>query len=174
VGVVTREDDEIIEAIRARPPRKGPARPGPASLDLVIELESAVGYPMPPLLRRIYLEVSDGHFGYLNMAVALKDENAWDSESGRLLDEYLMWTGDEPEHEHPPSVVPLLTWGCRIWSLVDFNTPDGLMWAFDPNARCPRHALFPEAYTLAERLTGWLRDDLPMPTPAFGVGCPDC
>jgi hypothetical protein len=61
---------------------------------------------------------------------------------------------------HPPSVVPLLAWGCAIWSLVDYSTPEGRMWGWDPNQHCPDqgHALFSEDLTLAERLCGGWTD----------------
>ncbi|MER5338482.1 hypothetical protein [Micromonospora sp. NPDC002717] len=103
--------------------------------------------------------------------MSLTDTTYSFSDSERLLVEYLRWR-ERPNHA--PSVVPLLAWGCAIWSLVDFGTPEGRMWGWDPNVRCLEHALFPEDFTLAERLCGWLdgRDDFPeAPTPP---DCPDC
>lgn len=75
--------------------------------------------------------------------MSLTDTTYSFSDSRRLLEEYLGWRG---RPNHPPSVVPLLTWGCAIWSLVDYSTPEGRMWGWDPNARCPEHghALFPK------------------------------
>jgi hypothetical protein len=77
-------------------------------------------------------------------------------------------TGTAPhQFVHPPSVVPLLTWSCAIWSLADYSTPEGRMRGWDPNGCCLRHSLFPEDRTLAERLTGWLdgnNEDSPQPS----------
>lgn len=164
-------DDEIIHRIREQD--AAGELPPPAPPEAVAELEAAVGHPMPPLLKRIHLEVADGGFGRWGEALSLTDTTYSFSDSRRLLEEYVGWRG---RPNHPPSVVPLLTWGCAIWSLVDYSTPEGRMWGWDPNALCPEHghALFPEDLTLAERLRGWLdgREDFPK-APA-GSYCPDC
>lgn len=155
-------EDEIIDAIRERYPAG--ERPPTAPPEAVAEVEAAVGYPMPPLLKRIYLEVADGGFGRRGEALSLADPEAGFrySDADLLLVEYRGWRRIPG---YPPSVVPLLTWGCAIWSLVDFSTPEGRMWGWDPNARCPYHgeALFPEEFTLAERLQGWLGGEAVFP-----------
>ncbi len=163
-------EDELLARMRAQLPWDVmPVAPPEA----VTEVEAAVGHPMPPLLKRVYLEVADGGFGRWGQALSLTDEDYRFSDSERLVTEYLLtWC---PRPGHPQSVVPLLEWGCCIWSFVDFSTPEGRMWAWDPNQRCLRHALFPEPYTVAERLTGWLEGDTQaMPVPPPGGGCPAC
>jgi hypothetical protein len=67
-GSVT--DGEIFEAIRQRVGQGRPtdsdqawSPPAPASEDDVRRAEAAIGYPLPPLLRRIYLELADGGIG---------------------------------------------------------------------------------------------------------------
>ncbi|MDG4857473.1 hypothetical protein P8605_04755 [Streptomyces sp. T-3] len=164
-------DDEILDQIRAA------ATPGdlpaPASVEAVAELEAAVGHPMPALLKRIYLEIADGGFGRWGEALSLTDTTYEFSDSPRLVEAYLTEWRARPGH--PFAVVPLLAWGCAIWSLVDFSTPEGRMWAWDPNQPCLEHALFPEPFTLAERLTGWLDgqdEEFPEWPPA--PGCPVC
>jgi hypothetical protein len=128
---------------------------------------------MPPLLKRVYLEVADGGFGRYGNALSLTDEEYRFGDSERLVTEYE--TCRRPRPGHPASVVPLLEWGCCIWSFVDYATPDGRMWAWDPNQRCPEHALFPEPCSLAERLTGWLDGDTEtMPVPPPVEGCSGC
>ncbi|WP_327401626.1 SMI1/KNR4 family protein [Streptomyces sp. NBC_01288] len=161
-------EDEIIHAIRERYPAG--ERPPTAPPEAVAELEAAVGYPMPPLLKRIYLEVADGGFGRWGEGLSLTDTDYRFSEADPLLAEYLSW---RRRPGYPPSVVPLLTWGCAIWSLVDFSTPEGRMWGWDPNARCPWHgeALFPEEFTLAERLRGWLDGVHVFPAAPIGSYC---
>jgi hypothetical protein len=164
-------DDEIIHRIREQD--AAGELPPPAPPEAVAEIEAAVGHPMPPLLKRIYLEVADGGFGRWGEALSLTDTTYSFSDSRRLLEEYLGWRGTP---NYPPSVVPLLTWGCAIWSLVDYSTPEGRMWGWDPNARCPEHgyALFPEDVTLAERLCGWLDGHSNFPTAPAGPYCLDC
>ncbi|MGA5822317.1 hypothetical protein ACPC54_31160 [Kitasatospora sp. NPDC094028] len=158
-------DDEIIDRIRER------TRPGtlPAPPEAVAELEAAVGHRMPPLLRRIYLDIADGGFGRRDGALSLTEFR----DEPRMVETYLDWREGYGEN-YPVSVVPLLTWGCAIWSLVDFSTPAGRMWGWDPHGTCLPHSLFPERFTLADRLTGWLdgREDFPdTPVP---TGCPHC
>ncbi|MGH1551844.1 hypothetical protein ACRAWF_05840 [Streptomyces sp. L7] len=109
-------------------------------------------------------------FGRRGEALSLTETEFRYSDGERLVEEYLGWRGAPG---HPPSVVPLLTWGCAIWSLVDFSTPEGRMWGWDPNARCPEHgeALFPEDLTLAERLQGWLDGTAAFPKAPAGPYC---
>ncbi|MEU1436379.1 hypothetical protein ABZ438_20140 [Streptomyces sp. NPDC005786] len=164
-------DDEILEQVRAQ---FSPGRlPLTAPPEAVAELEEAVGHPMPVLLKRIYLEVADGGFGRWGEALSLTDDSYSFSDSGPLLEEYLTVWRSRPSH--PAPIVPLLTWGCAIWSFVDFSTPEGRMWGWDPNQRCLRHALFPEDLALAQRLVGWLNggeEDYPQPLPI--ADCVEC
>ncbi|MFF7209113.1 hypothetical protein ACFZAU_01090 [Streptomyces sp. NPDC008238] len=80
-------DDEIIHRIREQDAAGELPTPGPP--EAVAELETAVGHPMPPLLKRIYLEVADGGFGRWGEALSLTDTTHSFSDSGRLLEEYL-------------------------------------------------------------------------------------
>jgi hypothetical protein len=167
-------EDEIIARIREQMARLEDAPP-PAPLELVAELETLIGHPMPRLLKRIYLEVADGGFGRWNDALSFTDEEYRFSESGPLIETYRGWA---TMPNYPTSVVPLLTWGCAIWSFVDFSSPDARMWGWDPNVRrCPQHKLFREDVTLAERLVDWLdrRDDGEyFPRPSSSIMCADC
>jgi len=54
-------DNEILEGIRAQVSASKALPPAP--VEAIEELEADVGYAVPPLLRRIYLEVADGGFG---------------------------------------------------------------------------------------------------------------
>jgi len=80
-------DDEIIHRIREQD--AAGELPTPAPPEAVAELETAEGHPMPPLLKRIYLEVADGGFGRWGEALSLTDTTYSFSDSGRLLEEYL-------------------------------------------------------------------------------------
>ncbi|WP_182907445.1 hypothetical protein [Microbispora sp. H13382] len=51
-------EDELVEAIRAIPGLLPPASP-----EAVDEVEQVIGHPLPPLLRRLYLEAANGGFG---------------------------------------------------------------------------------------------------------------
>ena len=158
-------ENDLIDLVRAYV-WQGDLVPPLATAEAVAELEAAVGYPMPSLLRRIYLEVADGGFGYVHKALSLAGHpGQWD----RMIDEYRNWRaprmveagdgyGDEP-YIHPRSVVPFVDLGCAMWLLVDFSTPQGRTWGWDPNMFCERHMLYPEPYTVADHLLDWARDD---------------
>ncbi|MET8454318.1 hypothetical protein [Streptomyces sp. NPDC005209] len=79
-------DDEIINRIREED--ADGELPPPAPPEAVAELEEAVGHPMPPLLKRISLEVADGGFGRWGEALSLTDTVYSFSDSRRLLEEY--------------------------------------------------------------------------------------
>ncbi|MER7692999.1 hypothetical protein [Streptomyces sp. NPDC097610] len=67
-----------------------------------------------------------------------------------------------------------MTLGCAIWWHVDFSTPEGRMWGWDPNARCKRHRFFVERFTLGQWLADWLEGNRTFPEPPPVVDCPDC
>ncbi|MEU2632101.1 hypothetical protein ABZ641_34650, partial [Kitasatospora sp. NPDC007106] len=77
-------DDDILQRIRGQdrlgelPPRAPPAA----------ELEAAVGHPMPPLLRRIHLEVTDGGFGRWGEVLSPADTAFGFSDGEPLLEEH--------------------------------------------------------------------------------------
>ncbi|MEV6371357.1 hypothetical protein AB0L86_31195 [Micromonospora musae] len=52
-------EEEIIAAVRNR----AVDLPPPASPEAVSDAEKVIGYPLPRLLRRLYLEVANGGFG---------------------------------------------------------------------------------------------------------------
>lgn len=54
--------DEVFEAVRAAMVRRY-YRPPVATLGAVLEAEEAIGCPLPPLLRRLFLEVANGGSG---------------------------------------------------------------------------------------------------------------
>ncbi|MEU1371747.1 hypothetical protein ABZ454_37470 [Streptomyces sp. NPDC005803] len=125
-------DDEIIHRIREQD--AAGELPTPAPPEAVAELETAVGHPMPPLLKRIYLEVADGGFGRWGKALSLTDTTyklqRQRSAAGGVL-------GGRSIPNYPPSVVPLLAWDCAIWPLVDYSTPEGRMWGMGPQPTMP-------------------------------------
>jgi SMI1/KNR4 family protein SUKH-1 len=117
----------------------------PATLEAVQAAERDFGYPLPSLLRRLYLEVANGGFGpgYGLFRLPLA-ANEWKPE----------WWPDMP-----PSLLPLCHWGCAIHSFVDCAGGEAAMWGWDPNPAPDDDigkALFREQGTLREWLTRWL------------------
>jgi hypothetical protein len=128
------------------------AFPGDSPLsddDYVADLARDFGYPLPSLLRRLYLEVGNGGFGpgYGIFNLPLGEEHkAWPSLS--------------------PSLFPMCDWGCAILSFVDCADAEATMWGWDPNP-APHDdldkALFREDVTLCQWLARWVSGELYQP-----------
>jgi len=118
--------------------------PAPATREAVAEAERIIGFSLPPLLRRLYLEVANGGFG--------PDEGILGVRGGRpqagwnhLAEIYE--DGPDPTGRIPAGLVPVYDWGCTIWSLVDFRDPAGPMWCNHQGER------WPQGINLAQWLT---------------------
>jgi hypothetical protein len=139
----------------------------PAPAVVVEEAESVIGYRLPPLLRRLYLEVGNGGFGPGYGIFGLRDGHRDDDLDWTVLDWY-HYAHDAPSSDWsflPASVLPLCLWGCAIYSLIDCSDPEGRMWGWDqqPGAEGVE-ALFPERLTLAQWLRRWVSGNLHQPT----------
>lgn len=155
-------DEEILEAIRLR--SRFEELSGPASENAVAEAEGVIGYRLPPLLRRIYLEVANGGFGPADRSDGILGVagGEWQGDWADIVDVYQAFTVDDPDSRVPPYLVWLYDWGCAIWTLVDCRDPVGPMWGWDPNHGMDR-ALFPLNMNLAEWITKALEGLLVMP-----------
>lgn len=124
----------------------------PASPAAVAEAEKVIGFPLPPLLRRLYLEVGNGRFGP-DYGIRGVDSVI------RVREDY----SPNPNSIVPPGLIWIHEWGCDIWSLVDCRDPAGRMWAWDGN-RDPGSALIPQDQALTGWLALWLECRRSMPT----------
>ncbi|MFG2915961.1 hypothetical protein ACGF0D_24130 [Kitasatospora sp. NPDC048298] len=177
-------DDEIVARIRDFAEARRLPRPAPAQA--ADEFEALTGFPMQPLLRRIYCEAANGGFGPYGGAlrrrgsvpcgvVSLTDTKQRFSNETSLMSLYRSWLS-QPSGEdefYPRNVLPLATLGGVIWWCIDLSTPEGRMWGGDENA-CDRHWLAPQDLTLAQWLTDWLRGDDTAPEIPAVPGCPTC
>jgi hypothetical protein len=131
----------------------------PATAEAVREAEGLVGFPLPPLLRRLYLEVADGGFGPYCGLLGLA---AGHSHNGlTALDLYRHAHEISPLPLYPDwwflpyRLLPLCEWGCGIYSFIDCSDPRGPMWGWDAKTGAEgEHALFPEPFVFT-RLS-WL------------------
>lgn len=121
--------------------------PIPARPDAVEEAQVVMGHPLPGLLRRLYLEIGNGGFGpgygILGVRTALDLYRAWGATDGLL---------------------PICSWGCGIYSLVDCADRQAPMWGLDPNP-APEgiSPLFREPMTLRQWLQRWIEGRLEQP-----------
>ncbi|GAA2737248.1 hypothetical protein GCM10010439_66530 [Actinocorallia aurantiaca] len=149
-------DDQIIRRLKDAVSWWGIRR---ASAEDVAEVEAAVGYPMPPLLKRIYLEVADGGEGGCLLVLSLTEpEYCCDGDQGEhaepLLSECLSWVESFPRHrlDRSPTLVPL-TGGCDTWTLIDYSTPQGNIWSWESSRLSDEDLTFAE--WLVAKLDEW-------------------
>ncbi|MFI7034418.1 SMI1/KNR4 family protein [Microbispora rosea] len=145
-------EDEVFEAIRSDP---GPDVRRVASSEAVAEAEEAIGYPLPSLLRRLYLEVGNGGFGPHGGIIGVRGYDFWKSDIFEDITESALAFRAEPGGRFT-GMIQLLDWGCAIASLLDCRDPEGAMWGWDPNLCCLDHALFPQDITFAS----WLAESI--------------
>jgi hypothetical protein len=145
-------EDEVFQAIRARAVVAQWAPP--ASVEAVEEAERVIRHSIPPLLRRLYLEVANGGFGpgFGVLGVRGGKPGANFADIADLYQE-----GPDPTGQVPDGLVLLYDWGCAIWSLVDFRDHSGPMWAMSSGD------LYSNNMDLVEWLSKSLDDTLPMP-----------
>ncbi|HEV2639665.1 MAG TPA: SMI1/KNR4 family protein [Actinocrinis sp.] len=143
-------EDEVFEAMRARAATA--QWPAPASLESVEEAEKVIRHPIPPLLRRLYLEVANGGFGPGFGVMGVRG-----GRPGPLFTDIadVYQEGPDPTGVVPDGLVLLYDWGCAIWSVVDFRDQAGPMWEADNGQ------LFNENMNLTEWLSRSLDGTLP-------------
>jgi hypothetical protein len=116
----------------------------PAAPELVDELEEKAHRKLPPLLRRLYLEVGNGGFGPEYGLKAL-----WPGQTMVLRERSVAGP-------HRPRIARLLcSWGNGGWTELDLF--DGQIWgttAYPVPTGVPRS--FPQGLTVTGWLTGWL------------------
>ncbi|MEU4410481.1 SMI1/KNR4 family protein [Streptosporangium sp. NPDC023963] len=147
-------EDEIVEAIRVLPNLLPPASP-----EAISQAEEAIGHPLPPLLRRLYLEIANGGFGPRGGILGVAgSEYEHHFEVADILDV------DQSTRDDWPGMLWLFDWGAGIWSVMDSRDPAGPMWIWDPNfdeIEYPDESLLiPQNMTLAEWLTESLNGNL--------------
>jgi hypothetical protein len=117
-AIVPETDSVLLESLRAKSASER-ARVGgaplrlPASEGEVRGAESRIGFRLPPLLRRVYAEVSDGGLGPGYGLLSLKGEDS-------LLSKYAEFR----TQGWPETLLPCWDWGDAIWSCVDTSDPE--------------------------------------------------
>lgn len=133
----------------------------PASEEAVEEAERALGLLFPPLLRRLYLEVGNGGFGPGYGLLELSYNSKY---TGLSMYRQAREDASDGWSSFPPSLFPVCTWGCGIYSFTDCSSPAGMMWGYDPNpGPWDVEALYPQPLSLAAWLDQWAEGTLYQP-----------
>lgn len=149
---------DIIDGVRARI-RLGPTDPAsfetrpsaPVTTPSSIAAdEQTLGFALPPLLKRLYVEVGNGGwgpgYGLLGLTGGAKDELGHTA-----IEDYLhrrRKNPADPTWAWQEGLLPICHWGCGIHSCIDCLQPGFPVIAFDPNVHDDGNdwtdALFPE------------------------------
>lgn len=123
--------DPLLEALRRRltvAPRRPigtfdePEAHAPATPSEIASAEAALGFALPPLLRRLYGEVADGGFG---PGYGLFPVHGRRSEPGQDEDLVEVRNKLAVDPRLPPTLLPICDWGCAIWSCLDCSVDAG-------------------------------------------------
>jgi hypothetical protein len=113
--------------------------------------EADFGFLLPPLLKRLYAEISNGIAGFSYDIIGLK--GGCDSGCGTLVDTYLGFKqgGESETKDWQIGLLPFCNWGCNIFSCVDCTDAANPVFTFEDSS------VWAERYTLLEFFEMWLK-----------------
>ena len=131
----------------------------PASAEAIEEAEKSLDFALPPLLKRVLLEIGNGGFGPGHGILGVRG-GATDEHGSSLVDLYDGLSATNPEDpgwRWPEHLVPICPWGDATYSCVDCSHPEAQVVTFDANGYRPGADLarFLESQDLT--LDAWLR-----------------
>lgn len=152
--------DDLIARVAARAAERCAPLPPPVSPEALAAAEESLGFPLHPLLARLYREVADGGFGPEYRLFPLHGP-VTGGDSGPLTARYAAARAgkpDDPGWFWPEGVVPFLTWGCGMLAAVDCRSAEGTVLLFEPN---PVDGEWADAWFVdADGLAEWLETSL--------------
>jgi hypothetical protein len=134
----------------------------PATASEVDAAEAALGFAIPPLLRRLYLEVGNGGFGpdYGLEGVPTCPPTPFTADIVSLYQWYSEADPQYPAHQWPSGLVPLISGGCLYMECVYFTKAphpvvlfDGHSGVWDEPVSARLSSIAP---SLEARLEAWL------------------
>lgn len=131
--------------------------PAPVDAEAIARAESALGFPLLPLLAALYLRVGDGGFGPEYGVLPLLDSSPAGERA--VVAQYLTNRTEaekDPDWPWPEGVLPISHWGCGMYACVDCSSPHGTVLLYEPNADEAEHSWYVDAPGLKEWLTTWL------------------
>ncbi len=163
--------DEILSAIWRRIevsaiwPRGAKTPFPPALPDEVIAAERRLGFELPPLLRRLFVEVANGGFGpgYGLSGVAGCGTDEGGNDIVALFEAHAsdQWISSYPNW--PTKTLRIAYFGCAMHAAIDCSIADYPVYLFDPNADhedCGfENGLIPFEKGLNDWLYGWATGD---------------
>lgn len=132
------------------------------SIEQINQIETELGFPLPDILKQCYLHIGNGGFGpgygLLPLIASKKyltgeDEESVLSFSKEFIScEFSFWE---------KSCIPLVHWGCGIYSFMDLAQPEKNIVIFDGNnfeEDVPESGVFETTRNLQSFLEAWVND----------------
>lgn len=116
----------------------------------VVKAEGELGFALPAVLTRLFMEVSNGIAGFAYDLIGLPGGCA--SDSGDLLDTYdeFRTHGESKGGPWKHGLLPFCNWGCAIYSCVDCTDSSFPVFTHEDSN------IWPVRYTLSEFFEMWL------------------
>ncbi|KAB2339186.1 SMI1/KNR4 family protein [Actinomadura rudentiformis] len=149
--------DSLVRRVAAKARETTPELPPGLSAAEVAAAEEALGFTLPPLLARLYVEIADGGFGPDYQLYPL---NAGELTAVGIYQEERAESSDGGNPHWPAGVLPILTWGCGMYAAVDCQNERASVLLFEPNGIDGdwTKAWFVDAASLEDWLESWLND----------------
>ncbi len=123
--------------------------------------------PLPELLTRLYGTVGNGGYGPGYGLLPLPASSIRRGHT-TVTEQLLELRDGHPDW--PPSVVPVVSWGCGIYSCLDLSSPEAPVLRYDHYVEpetireyfrggYPECHLFPESPSFERWLTGWVKGE---------------
>jgi hypothetical protein len=159
--------DDTISLIRRRlqlkiTDRDDVSRPKllrPATIMGLAADEASLGFQLPPLLKRIYVEIGNGGFGPGYGLIGMSS-GAPDSTGKTSPEIYRLFrSGDTQDRawSWPRCLLPICEWGCAIWSCIYCTAANFPLHIFDPNVHCDVNSWNDSFFEEAESFEVWIR-----------------
>lgn len=134
----------------------------PATAEAIEQAEKSLDFALPPLLKRVLLEIGNGGFGPGHGILGVQG-GATDEHGSSLVDLYDGLSATHPEDpgwRWPERLVPICCWGDATYSCIDCSHREGPVVTFDANgyragANLSRF-LVPQDLTLDAWLRAWV------------------
>jgi hypothetical protein len=129
----------------------------PATQAEVSETEKELEFPLPKIMREIYLQVANGGIGPGYQILGAKGGHKSD-EGDTISELYSVLSSTDPNDETwkwPKGLVPFCHWGCAIYSCFDITTENCPVVWFDPNMREDGEPMEKQFMPHRESLESW-------------------
>ncbi len=118
---------------------RGPLLPKiypPATPRQIKDAEAELGFPLPALLRDLYLNVANGGFGpgYGLFSLAGGTLPPDEKREQTLVNTYTSFRYHSHRQQWDEKLLPICTWGCTYFSYIDCARPQAPVMGFDQNS----------------------------------------